>query len=176
MREEDGERCARSRFVAKDLNTFARGDVQANSPSLKAARLLVSFAAPKSRTRQVAGYDVSVALFHAELEGEELAVRAPAGLAPEGWLLFLLRALYGTRKAGQAWQELIYTEMESAGFSAVVVAANAFFQPTGDIGMLAHGDDFLAEGEPTELNSLDRLLEQRFHIKKLGACRPRRGQ
>jgi hypothetical protein len=164
---------ARERLVLMQIAYDVREDVQANTPPIKAIRCVVSVTATKSRTRQIAIYDVSVAFFHAKfLEGEELFARAPAGINPPGKIMRIKGAMYGSRRAGQLWQERIYEDFEAAGFEAVVVAANLLHHPGDDIDVAAYGDDFVVSGEPEQLDKMDVFLENHYEIKKLGRIGP----
>ena len=162
----------RSRFVAMQVNYYAREDVQANTPPIKAGRIIISKAAcRREQGRLVAIYDVSVAFFHAEL-GENVVVKGPPGICPPGVVMRLKRALYGTRKAGQMWQELIYEVFEAAGFTPVAVLANTLYSRELDVEVTCHGDDFLAGGGPASLDKLDVIMENHFQVKKLGRVGP----
>ena len=51
-------------------------------------------------------HDVRVAFFHADL-GEWIVVIPPPGVRRPGYVWQLRKAMYGTRKAAQAWQEYV---------------------------------------------------------------------
>ena len=79
----------RSRLVPKRFNWAKRDDVTQNTSLLVAARLLVSNASPFEHkvgpeARCLAGWDYSVAFYHAPLD-EDILVIPPKGLCPVGF-------------------------------------------------------------------------------------------
>ncbi len=149
-------------MVATQVNNFAR-DVQANTPPLKAARVIISRASSGCETKVLALYDASVAFLHAALDKDEmLCVRGPRGIRKKGELMLLAKALYGTRKAGQMWQEPICETMVDGGFAVVEVVANTFFHADDNILITCHGDDFLASWRPTAAGEAGRSLCESF--------------
>ncbi len=139
------------RLVATQVINFAREDAQANTPPLKAARVITSRASSGCKTKVLALYDATVAFLHVALGNDEmLCVRGPRDIRQKGELMLLAKALYGARKAGQMWQEHIYATMIDAGF-----VANAFLHAGDNVLINCHGDDFLASGEP-QSHQVDR--------------------
>ena len=137
--------------------------------------MILSFAATKKtagrHTRVVCRYDVSVAFFHAKLK-VKICVIPPKGLVKPGWGWALDKAMYGTREAAQAWGQLVTVIFIEAGFEAVLVVAMTFYHSTRDISVTVHGDDFLGEGEPLQLDWLDELMREKFEVKILPRIGP----
>jgi hypothetical protein len=118
-----------SRTVATQVKTFVREDAQANTPPLRAARIVVSLAASCGTLYSLGLYDASGAFLSAQLDkSERLCVRGPIGICPIGPPHAGAEGTLRTRRAEQMWQELIYDTMVSGGFSVVEVLANAFYR------------------------------------------------
>ena len=62
---------------------------------------------PKGRTRQLASHDVSVAFFHAWLERGVWVKPSKDLRLSDDWLWYLVKALYGMRETGKAFQEVV---------------------------------------------------------------------
>eukprot|EP00971_Amphidinium_carterae_P121240 2401083-Amphidinium_carterae.1 len=98
----------RARLVATEINTYERTDVFAATPPLSMLRWLLSRAATGKgpKQRRLAIYDVSVAFFHGEAR-EDIFVVPPREIRRECPLWKLRKALYGTRDAGQIFQDYV---------------------------------------------------------------------
>ena len=75
---EDPE-AVRSRFVATQVNTYAREDVTQATPPIKASRIIVSQAATKTNVKGqhdclLARHDIRVAFFHAKGSGRVVII------------------------------------------------------------------------------------------------------
>jgi len=172
--DDEGNPYVRSRMVATQVNMFAREDVNASTPPLQAARLVVSLAASKTQRRGprfVAVHDAHVAFFHADMD-EWIAVIPPRGLRREGYGWQLYKAMYGTRRAGQLWQEFVAKIFNANGWIRITVCAGAHYEGEADMTTITHGDDFLTEGTWDAIDLLDRQLKNDIQIKCLGRCGP----
>ncbi len=92
----------RSRFVAKEAAYEKRFDVTQSTPPVKFFRVLLSIAAtrhPGQKLKLLGIWDISVAFFHAFMEGLIFVHPQDRTLVPEGCCWRLLKALYGTRLA-----------------------------------------------------------------------------
>ncbi|CAK0825545.1 unnamed protein product, partial [Prorocentrum cordatum] len=111
---ENGEESVRSRFVAVQFAWHARGDTFAGLPPLSAFWLVVSFVSSVYSTGigyggMFALYDVSVAFFHARIDGG-LCAFPPRGEGPSGIVYQLKRAPYSTamrRQASLDWLDIV---------------------------------------------------------------------
>ena len=170
-RRKDGNTEVRSRLVAMEFNLYVRDDVNASTPPLAAIRAVISMAASKSGTRFLAVYDVSVAFFHATID-EDITVLPPPGAGRPGHVWILLKAMYGTRRAAQLWQEHLAGVFKSGNWRRIGNIAGAYYEPNLDIALVIHGDDFLAEGTAECLNELDKLLFSAMDVKAMPRIGP----
>lgn len=172
-RVKSGIVIVRSRCVAMEFNRFAREDVNASTPPIAVVCAVISMAASKRpRGQRLLGvYDVSVAFFHADID-EDIQVTPPFSASVDGMTWQLQKAMYGTRRAGQLWQEFLASVFESNGWTRIIVAAGVYYEPRLDITCVIHGDDFLAEGEAETLVVFDAQLQAAMDVKilaKVGA-------
>jgi hypothetical protein len=149
----------------------ARDDVNASTPPIGLVRIVLSLAASKGSVRLVALHDASVAFFHADID-EYIVVMPPPGLRKPGRVWQLRKALYGTRRASQLWQEYLANMFLANGWERIAVCAGGYYHPKLDMTSVVHGDDFATEGEPAALDVLDEMLEESVMIKKLGRIGP----
>ena len=170
-RTKDGVTEVRSRLVAMEFNVFARDDVNASTPPLAVIRAIISLAASKPGERFLAVYDISVAFFHAVID-EDITVMPPRGTARLGYVWILLKAMYGTRRAAQLWQEHLATVFKNGNWLRLQNIAGAFYEPNLDVTVAIHGDDFLAEGTAESLNVLDQLLLASMDVKVMPRIGP----
>ena len=161
----------RSRLAAQQFTWANRDDVSQNTPSLVAARLLVgqtsSFGHKVGQeTRCLAGWDCSVAFYHAPVD-EDIVVVPRKGLCPEGFGWELRRGMNCTQKASFAFGSVVIEElvvMSAVPFAEVVVAPMYFASKRIDLAMIVHGDDFFAEGRAEALLQADEHLQNKFQI------------
>ena len=77
----------------------------------------------------------------------------------------LERSLYGTRDAALNWS-LQYTRvLESIGFKKGASSPCTFHHPGRGVCMAVHGDDFVSEGQLSDLQWVDQQLRAHFQIK-----------
>ena len=84
----------------------------------------------------------------------------------------LRKAVYGTRKAAQAWQVYMANVYKTNSWTRIAVAAGAYYEPMLDMTSAIHGDDVITEGEPEALDELDRQLGADMDVKCLGRVGP----
>jgi hypothetical protein len=70
------------------------------------------------------GSDTKQAFLNGEMGTEILYIRPPAGgwwpeSVPEGYVLQMMKSMYGTRQAARQWHVRISTWMEERGYLAV---------------------------------------------------------
>ena len=166
----------RSRCVAQEINTHQRDDVYSGTPPLKCHRMVLSAAATKrpgqSGRKLVARYDISVAFFHAP-STDGIAVIPPNDINNGKFLWQLLKAMNGTREASKRWQEFVEGTVTAAGFLSVKNVSGLYYHPEWMVTLSCHGDDFLAEGLPQDLNRLDELMQENFEVKILPRIGPK---
>jgi hypothetical protein len=147
MRDGPKGKFVRSRLVATEVNTYHGDDVNAGTSPLSLVRLVVSLAASKVQPRALAFHDASVAFFHAQLDEDIAVSRPPAGTARPGHVWQLNKALYGTRRASQLWQEYVADMFTKAGWRRLRVSAGLYYNDELGTATAVHGDDFLSEGD-----------------------------
>ena len=154
-----------------EINTYGREDVNAGTPPIAVIRSIVSLAATKKGRRHLAVHDVHVAFFHADLD-EWIVVIPPPGVRRPGYVWQLRKAMYGTRKAAQAWQEYVAWVFKKNGWIRIAVAAGVYYHPGLNMISATHGDDTLTEGEMEALDILDQQLMADMDVKPLGRVGP----
>jgi len=137
--------------------------------------MILSMAASKQPLgkRVVGLWDARVAFFHALMD-EFTVVRPPRELRRPGFYWILLRALYGTRRAGKLFGKLVAEILEAAGYLRLQVIPNAYNHPQRDVDVVVHGDDFMADGEDHQLDVLEQTLENAIELKRVGRVGPGR--
>ena len=171
LRTKDGTSFVRSRGVAMEINTYGREDCNAGTPPIAIVRAIVSLAATKKGRRHLSVHDVHVAFFHADLD-EWIVVIPPPGLRRDGYVWQLRKAMYGTRKAAQAWQEYVAGVFKKNNWTRIAVAAGVYHEPLLDMTSAIHGDDILTEGEEESLDVLDQQLMASMDVKCIGRVGP----
>ena len=76
-----------------------------------------------------------------------------------------LLALYGCKKAAQAWESFYAAKLEEVGFARGLGSAVVFFHAERDIACVCHGDDFTLVGDEKNLKWIERLMRSWFEIK-----------
>ena len=110
---------------------------------------------------------MTTAFFHARISEDEqhLYVRLPPDIAPAGTLGKLKGALPGTRKASQAFQDRVAEVLQQGKFTRMACNSACYHSPSLDVTLCLHGDDFIAEGESSSLDSLDGIVQGSFEVK-----------
>jgi hypothetical protein len=162
-RQKD-ENTVRSRIVGRQYKTDRNFEFYAGTPPLAMLKLIVSRAASRGTSRQVGGMDISVAFFHAFLK-EPLHAYPPPELRRPGKLWLVRKALYGTRPASRAFQDLVNGVFDTNKFHIMQTVACLAYSPTLDVLIGFHGDDFVYEGEPTSLDKVEEMISSTFKSK-----------
>jgi hypothetical protein len=138
---------------------------------LRTMRMVIAVAAHEGlKMRQ---FDIRTAFLNGELE-EEVYIRAPAGapgLANQGRVLRLRRALYGLRQAGRAWNKRLESELRAKGFTQSSADPSLWIlrSETGAVLSMFYVDDGLvAARTAAEADALVDLVASMFAIRKLG--------
>ena len=173
-----GEGVHRSRLVAKDFRPKSKiGDIEglfAATPPLELVKLLFAHAAAKGRggtPRKVMLIDVSKAHLYAPVEGD-VYVELPPERKVEGKCAKLLYTLYGMRKAASGWEREYSKTLEEDGFVAGRANVVTFYHPARDIRIVVHGDDFVIEGEETDLKWVESIMRAKYPLKMRGILGP----
>ena len=154
----------RARFVGREFkwkspameNTFAA------TPPLESLKYLLSRFQSRRRgptrspgERKILVLDVSRAHFHPKCR-RELYIRLPEEDAQAGFVGRLLRTLYGTRDAANAWDEFFNEAIVRREYEVGLSSPCLYYCAAEDSSGWRHGDDLVFEG-PDEW--LDRLEE-----------------
>ena len=138
---------------------------------LRTLRMVIAVAAhEKLEMRQ---FDIRTAFLNGEL-AEEVYIRAPAGapgLANQGRVLRLRRALYGLRQAGRAWNKRLEAELRAKGFTQSTADPSLWIlrSESGAVLAMFYVDDgFVAARTAAEADALVDLVGSMFAIRKLG--------
>ena len=75
------------------------------------------------------------------------------------------KAMNGTRETSTRWAQCIQVKLVPAGFQVSAAIPNLYWHPEWSITVACHGDDFLAEGLPRDLDRLDWLMKASFEVK-----------
>ncbi len=144
---------------------------QARTPPIAIVRAIISLAASKRGRRHISIHDVHVAFFHADID-EWIIVIPPKGLRRPNMVWQLRKAMYGTRKAAQSWQEFVAKVFKEYDWIRIPIAAGTYHESTLDITSGIHGDDLISEGEEESLDILDAQLAAHMDVKCLGRLGP----
>ena len=163
QRRSSARRCSTKRKVTRcgrelwpeSMQTGCSLEHHAGTPPTCALKLVISRMVSKSRTRQLASHDVSVAFFHAWLERGVWYSPSPKELRlSDDWLWHVVKALWGMRESSKAFQDVVrdmYVAYEWTLLHTVPCLAYS-----SRLHALSgwHGDDLCTEFEPeTEASS-----------------------
>ena len=156
----------RSRLVAKEFKTDEKPEWYAATPPSECLKILLSKAAA-NRNRKIAYADVSRAYFYAKAS-RAVYVELPdedKQEGDEGICGRLNVSMYGTRDAALNWSEEYAETLKVAGFRRGITNPCLFWNPKNDVTVMVHGDDFVAVGEGTHLESTTKALRDKYKIK-----------
>eukprot|EP00971_Amphidinium_carterae_P319363 6347305-Amphidinium_carterae.1 len=125
----------------------------------------------RAHENMLAVYDVSVAFFHGRVRNT-IYVVPPKEIRATQPLWKLKRALYGTRDAGQIFQDYINTTLSKVGFVRSQVCGCLFHHREKDVWIVHHGDDFLAVVTEESGAWLDGVMKDGFKIKVMPRIGP----
>jgi hypothetical protein len=117
--KDDGTTLARCRSVGKEIDYYARDDVDDGTPPLSVIGMAATTRRRGPRDRKIAPHDAEVGFFHATPDEWICIPRPPAGTAPPGWGWQLWKALDGTRQASQLWAEYVAAMFNGVGIPAI---------------------------------------------------------
>ena len=114
--------------------------------------------------------DVSVAFMHAATD-EHIIVKPPSGIVTSKFWR-LKKALNGTRRASQLWQEHSAQKLEELEWKRNDVNPCVFHHGRLDCHLEIHGDDFLVSGPRESIKEVDQQVKEAFKIKKSDILSP----
>ncbi|CAK0826515.1 unnamed protein product [Prorocentrum cordatum] len=164
----------RARFVGREFkwkspameNTFAA------TPPLESLKYLLSRFQSRRRgparspgERKILVLDVSRAHFHPKCR-RELYIRLPEEDAQAGFVGRLLRTLYGTRDAANAWDEFFNEAIVRREYEVGLSSPCLYYCAAEDSAGWRHGDDLVFEGPDEWLDRLEEGLRSVMILKR----------
>ena len=152
---DDKEVIIRSRLVAqetKNRSSIEKGDIAATfaaTPPLESVRMLISVAmsgqvGTKREDQRVLGfYDVSRAHFHSPVRRPIFVKPPPEDTSIKSGVARLLKAMYGTRDAGNCFDTFAEEVMAKLGFECGVFSPCIYKHKRENMACVRHGDDFI---------------------------------
>ena len=126
------------------------------------------------RRTQISAVDISRAYFNAETDANNLTyVALPKEDPDHKDMCGLLRKhMYGTRAAADGWQQEYSGFLKSIGFRQGAACPCLFVNSERQLAVSVHGDDFTTAGPKVEIDWFERLLEEKYELKKGGRLGP----
>jgi len=173
----------RSRLVTQEtkrVSTIAVDDlaaVFAATPPLEALRALLSMAmsqSAKGAERPVLMFlDVSRAHLHSDLHRDVYVAAPPEDTEADADTCWkLLKAMYGLRDAGQAFDIKVEKVMDHLGFVQGVFSPCCYYHPKWALRVYRHGDDFVVLGSRRDLEVFFVEVNKHMIVKKRGVLGP----
>jgi hypothetical protein len=167
----------RMRLVARDFKPRGermRGDLFAATPPLEAKKMIFRMAVGKPpiiyqgrrQKMKLRFIDISKAHLNGVLEpGEDVFICLPDEAGVPGKCGKLRRWLYGMRQAASAWERHYAQKLESIGFVRGISAATVFYNPTTQVRIVVHGDDFTLLGYEIDLDAVTKEMRSWYTLK-----------
>jgi len=173
----------RSRLVTQEtkrVSTIEAGDVAAvfaATPPLEALRTLLSLAmsSPVRGPDQpvLMFLDVSRAHLHSDLHRDVFVVAPEEDAEADSSMCWkLLKAMYGLRDAGQAFDIKVEKVMEDLGFTLGVFSPCCYHHVKWDLKVYRHGDDFVVLGSRRSLEIFFVEVNKHMIVKRRGVLGP----
>jgi hypothetical protein len=173
-RGPDGEvQKYKARIVAQGFTQVEGLDYdQTFAPVVKLStfRTILAIAAQQNLT--IHQMDVKSAYLNGKIK-EEIYMEAPPGLEiPEGMVLRLNRAVYGTKQGGQVWYEDVCATLTELGYKRIEADHAVFIRRIGDVlSIIAlYVDDFNLVGPPgsPDIQKDKEVLKRKYQMTDLG--------
>lgn len=168
----------KSRFVAKEFNTYVTDDYYAQATTVTTNKLIDLLAARRRYARLI--LDVHRAFLHL-VEDEEIYVVPPVEWQEQfrdeaggsGQLWQMLRVLYGRRKAPRMWLDFLGGLLvEHCGMVRSRSAPHFFRSCDGQVVLEVHMDDIYGCGPSARLSTLVGALRREVEIKHAHVFEP----
>ena len=164
----------RARLVACEVNKTGEknSSFHASTPPLEGKKLLFSrYAATrrrKGKPLRISFVDIRKAYFNG-IPRRDIFMSLPKELGlPSNLVAKQVRCVYGTRDAGQIWEDCYRDALIGIGFTSGISNPCVFHHATRDISIVVHGDDFTALGLDEDLDWYEGQLKEHFEIKVRG--------
>ena len=137
---------------------------------LSTFRTILAIAAQQNLT--IHQMDVKSAYLNGKIK-EEIYMEAPPGLEiPEGMVLRLNRAVYGTKQGGRVWYEDVCTTLTELGYKRIEADHAVFIRRIGDILSILtlYVDNFNLVGPPgsPDIQKDKEVLMRKYQMTDLG--------
>ena len=156
----------RSRLVAKEFKDDLRPELYAATPPSECLRMMISKMACQRGVRMMYA-DVSRAYFYAKAV-RPVYVRLPAEdkeVGDEGKCGKLNMSMYGTRDAALNWSMEYTSTLLASGYVQGRASPCLFHHPEKQVSIMVHGDDFIAVGNPENIQHTEDILREKYNIK-----------
>ena len=80
--------------------------------------------------------------------------------------------MYGTRAAADGWQQEYSSFLRGIGFTQGAACPCLFMNSKRQLAVSVHGDDFTTAGPKCEIDWFERVLEEKYELKKGGRLGP----
>ena len=134
------------------------------APVAKLASLRMILALAAEHDLELQQMDVKSVYLNGELR-EEIFMEAPPGFdVPEGMVLRLIKAVYGTKQGGQVWYEEISEKLGTMGYQRTEADHAVFTRSGGDASIIAlYVDDITMAGTNLKAINQDKESLKRFY-------------
>jgi hypothetical protein len=159
-------------MVGKEFNNGEIEGLFAATPPLEAKRVLFSQWSTeqtrKGKLPKLSFVDIRKAYFNGR-PTRSLYIRLPPELGlPKDVAGKLVRCCYGTRDAGQIWEDCYVGALVDLGFVQGRASPCSFYHSKWQISVVVHGDDFTALGTDENLDLYEKGLARHFEFKIKG--------
>jgi len=163
----------KARIVAQGFTQVEGLDYdQTFAPVVKLSTFRAILAIAVQQNLTIHQMDVKVAYLNGKLK-EEIHMEAPPGLEiPEGMVLRLNRAVYGTKQGGRVWYEDVCGTMAEMGYTRIEADHAVFIRRCSDVlSIIAlYVDDFKLVGPPDsdDVRKDKETLKRKYQMTDLG--------
>jgi len=163
----------KARIVAQGFTQVEGLDYdQTFAPVVKLSTFRAILAIAVQQNLTIHQMDVKAAYLNGKLK-EEIYMEAPTGLEiPEGMVLRLNRAVYGTKQGGRVWYEDVCGTMAEMGYTRIEADHAVFIRRRGDVlSIIAlYVDDFKLVGPPDsdDVRKDKETLKRKYNMTDLG--------
>jgi hypothetical protein len=176
----------RSRLVAQEtrrVSTLGPEDaaaIFAATPPLEALRFMLSLAMTEQAEDRLAEVvlaflDISRAHLHSPIRRDVFVKACKEDVdCPEGYCWKLLKAMYGLRDAGAAFDKKVEVSSEAMGFKVGLFSPCLCYNPATKVRFFRHGDDFVVLGSRAAVKNYAEELGKYLIVKVRGVLGPRK--
>ena len=153
---------------------FDYGETYAPVCKLTTLRALIATAA--ERDYELRPVDIGNAFVEALLPpGEDVYIDSIPGYERPGYVLKLIRALYGLKSSPKHWADLLSKTLLEAGYTQSDYDSCLYYYKdykTGkEVYIACYVDDLIATGDQGYIDSFVRFLQSKFTVRDLGEAK-----